>query len=55
MFNVLKQFLKKMLALALPAACIIAFTFNTAYAGHSGGLHIDAASWDGTTLTATGG
>lgn len=53
--GILKRFLKNMLALALPAACIIAFTFNTAYAGHSGGIHIDTASWDGTTLTATGG
>ena len=43
-------------ALALVACTgLLALTAAPVLAGHGGGLHIDAASWDGATLTANGG
>jgi len=43
-------------ALALVACTgLLALIAAPVFAGHGGGLHIDAASWSGTTLTANGG
>ena len=41
--------------LGLLLCTLAVFGIQPVQAGHSGGLHIDTASWDGTTLIATGG
>ena len=41
--------------LGLLLCTLAVFGSLPAQAGHSGGLHIDDASWDGATLTADGG
>ena len=53
--GLLKQFLKKTVVIGIPIACILTFALNTAYAAKGTGvIHVDAALWDGATLTADG-
>ncbi len=42
-------------ALVACAGAMLALLAGPVQAGHRGGLHIDAASWDGSALTANGG
>jgi len=44
----------KVLALVAGTGVVLALTTGPVLAGHGGGLHIDAASWDGGNLTANG-
>ncbi|MDH5468973.1 MAG: hypothetical protein OEY45_00430 [Gammaproteobacteria bacterium] len=46
---------RKARALLACAGAVLVLTAGSALAGHGGGLHIDSASWDGSTLTADGG
>ena len=49
----LERFIRQ--AVVLTACISILLLASNVQAGHGGGLHIDAASWNGTTLTASGG
>lgn len=51
----LTRILRKAQALLACAGAVLVLTAGSALAGHGGNLHIDAANWDGSTLTANGG
>ena len=53
--GLLKQFLKNITSISAVSCTVVLLIATNAQAGHSGGLHIDDASWDGSTLTADGG
>ena len=51
----LARIARKAVLLVACTGTVLVLSNGPALAGHGGGLHIDAASWDGTTLTASGG